>query len=109
MRHLGRIVLLTAVALAAPAVAADRHESGTITGFECGDNCYLTIKPKAGEDLTGLCLAEACTPWVEEAAMPATFIGRQVEVTVGVGDQTDSEGNVMGQFPAFTEIVFAGK
>jgi hypothetical protein len=102
-----RRLLLSAalVAVAAPAAAADRIETGTIARFECGDNCYLSVKTAGGEELVGLCVADACTPWLEEAAMPADMIGKPVTVTVGTGQQVDNEGTVMGDFPAFTSVV----
>lgn len=96
------------VAAVVPAVAADRVERGTIAGFECGDNCYLTIRTADGEDLTALCVADTCTPWLEEAAMPQDMIGRKVEVTVGAGKQYDAAGTEMADFPAFTTVVVAG-
>lgn len=89
-----------------PSSAADQKASGTIKGYECGDNCYLTITTKGSEELTGLCVADACSGWNADAAMPAEFIGKRVEVTIGTGQQVDADGNLMGDFPAFTEIVF---
>ena len=79
---------------------------GEIKSFECGDNCYLTVAIDGEEDLVGLCAAEACQPWNEEVAMPDEMIGKRVQVVVEMGQQTDNEGNLMGEFPAFTEIAF---
>ncbi|MFH1795672.1 MAG: hypothetical protein ABIK36_11200 [Pseudomonadota bacterium] len=80
--------------------------SGRIGLYECGDNCYLTIRTEDGEDLTGLCAAPECEAWNENAEMPADFVGRAVTVTIEMGEQTDADGNVMGEFPAFTAITF---
>ena len=38
--------------------------------------------------------------------MPADFVGRAVTVTIEMGEQTDADGNVMGEIPAFTAITF---
>lgn len=96
-------VLLAALA---PCASAAQSVTGTIRKFECGDNCYLTIKVKRGKELTGLCTADACRPWNEQAAMPRKLIGRKVLVTLGTGQQVDGSGNVMGDFTAFTKIEF---
>lgn len=89
----------------APASAADTA-TGKIKEFSCGDNCYLTITPDKGEDLTGLCSAPACEPWNAEAVMPDDQIGRKVKVTIEMGQQVDGSGNVMGDFQSFVAIDF---
>ena len=101
--------IAAAVLAALPAAAAGRKVAGTIKSYECGDNCYLTIKSKSGKEITALCAAVGCTAWNEQAAMPEKFIGRQVQVTIGVGKQYDGAGNLMGDFPAFTRVVVAKK
>ena len=100
------ILLVAAFALSVFDVSASETVSGAIKGYECGDNCYLTIERKGGDDLTGLCSAIECDPWNEEVAIPEDMIGRKVTVTVEMGQQTDAEGNVMGEFPSFTKIAF---
>lgn len=77
---------------------------GKIVHFECGDNCYLTIQPEGGEEITGLCEAETCEPWNEVAEMPAELIGTDAEVTLGTGKQYDAEGNEMGETISFTVV-----
>jgi hypothetical protein len=89
-----------------PVSAKPRTLVGVIAGYECGDNCYLTIRDKKGEEHAGLCAAPECEPWNAEAQLPETFMGKRVEVTVGVGDQVDGSGTVMGQMDAFTKIIF---
>lgn len=87
------------------AQAADGDMAGgKIVRFECGDNCYLTIQPEDGEEITGLCLAEACEPWNEVADIPAELIGTDAEVTLGTGKQYDAEGNEMGETISFTVV-----
>lgn len=88
------------------AIAAPKTVSGTIKTFECGDNCYLTVRTKAKQDLTGLCMADACQSWNEQTEIPKRLIGKKVRVTVGKGQQVDADGNVMGDYPAFTRIEF---
>lgn len=80
--------------------------TGTISGFECGDNCYLTIVDKQGKEHTGLCSAEPLC----EKIMTATgdnlggYKGKKVKVTVGTGQQVDGSGTVMGTMDAFVKI-----
>jgi hypothetical protein len=77
---------------------------GTISKFECGDNCYLTITDAKQKEHTGLCLAPLCTAWTEQQKMPRTFKGKRVRVVIGKGKQYDDEGHVMGTMDAFTKI-----
>lgn len=79
---------------------------GTIKGFECGDNCYLTIVVASGREETGLCEAKACTPWFENQEMPKSLLGKRVRVTLSVGVQRDASGNVMGKMTSFKTIEF---
>ncbi len=83
-----------------------RTITGTIKGFECGDNCYLTIKDSRGKERTGLCTAAACQSWNENTVMPKRFKGKRVRITVGKGKQLDGAGTVMGTMDAFKRIVF---
>ena len=102
--------VLPALVLAAAgsvAVAQDGTASGTITGYQCGDNCYLTITSQSGEEHVGLCVAPECAAWNEVAEMPEDLIGKEVAVTLGVGTQFDAEGNNMGEMQAFEKIEFA--
>ena len=103
---LRRIAIAVLLVATAPAFAADRTVSGTIAGYECGDNCYLTIRTAKGEELTGLCFAKACEPWNEVAEMPRKYLGKRIEARVGTGQQIDGSGNVMGEMDAFTSITF---
>lgn len=100
--------LVVAFGIQAPASASMDTDvvSGEISSYECGDNCYLTIVSADGEELTGLCAAPECDAWNEVAEMPARFVGRAVTVTIEMGEQTDADGNVMGEFPSFTRITF---
>lgn len=78
---------------------------GTISRYECGDNCYLTITDKKGKEHTGLCTAHPlCTKWNREVMMPDSYKGKRVKVTIGKGTQFDGGGNVMGTMDAFTRI-----
>lgn len=77
---------------------------GVIAGYECGDNCYLTLRDTAGKEHGGLCTASVCQPWNDNAEMPQSFIGRPARVTVGKGKQYDGNGKVMGTTDAFLKI-----
>ena len=100
---------ITALAITLTSLAAARAEDGDMAGgkivrFECGDNCYLTIQPEGGEEITGLCVAEACQPWNEATEIPGELIGTDAEVTLGTGKQFDAEGNDMGEMISFTVV-----
>jgi hypothetical protein len=82
-----------------------RWISGTIQKFECGDNCYLTLRTKSGTT-TALCEAKACRPWFENQKIPQKLIGRHVKATVGVGKQVDGNYDVVGTFASFKSLVF---
>jgi hypothetical protein len=101
--------ITTALVFTLPVSADDEKASGTIMSYECGDNCYLTIKSKDGKEITALCVADGCAAWNEQAAMPEELIGQSVSVTIGTGQQYDGGGNLMGDFPAFTEVSVAKK
>lgn len=93
------------VAEKAPA-KVDNWQRITIDGFECGDNCYL-VYTRAGsnESESALCEARACDPWFEMQEMPPEYVGRQVRVQFGSGQQVDGSGTVMSQdFPSITNI-----
>ena len=68
-------------------MSAPKNASGTIVSYECGDNCYLTIKTKAGKEITALRAADGCQAWNEQAEIPKNLIGRSVKVTIGTGKQ----------------------
>lgn len=85
--------------------AAAKTIEGVIKGFECGDNCYLTVKTAKGEE-TGLCEAKACTPWFENQKMPRAMIGTKVKITTATGVQRDASGNAMGQMTSFKTLDF---
>jgi hypothetical protein len=102
------LTIFAAFIAISPATAAPKSVRGTIIGYECGDNCYLTIKTKTGKEITALCAADGCQAWNEQASIPEKLIGRSVKVTIGVGQQVDGAGKEMGEFPAFTKVI-AGK
>ena len=89
----------------AKTIAATKTLEGTIKKFECGDNCYLTIKTAKAEE-TGLCEAKACVPWFEKQKMPRSFIGKKVKVTTGTGVQRDASGKTMGKTTSFKTLDF---
>jgi hypothetical protein len=79
---------------------------GTISGYYCGDNCYLTITDNKGKEHTGLCTAPVCTKWNENAMMPDSYKGKRVKVTVGKGRRLTGAGDVVDTMDAFTRIQF---
>lgn len=107
MRTQNTLFLLVALGGFALPVSAASLE-GKISGYECGDNCYLTVTDAAGEEHIGLCTATLCENWNAETAMPDSFKGTQVRVTVGTGTQVDGSGNNMGEMESFDEIELLG-
>jgi len=112
MKHLSSSVALALfvaagmLAQAAPSLAKDKTITGKIRGFECGDNCYLTIIDSKKAEQTGLCVAPQCKTWNEQVAMPRRYKGKRVTVTVGQAQQFDDSGNVMGEMMSFKKIEF---
>ena len=86
------------------AAAQDTTVSGTITSYECGDNCYLTITSDSGEEHVGLCAAPECVPWNEVAEMPEDMVGVHVVAATAMGTQFDGNGDPVGEMLAFESI-----
>lgn len=86
----------------------EQRQRVILTGFDCGDNCYLHYRALGepdGELQTALCTVGPCSAWFEEQAMGAEFIARRATVTLGIGKQYDGGGNVMSEdFPAITSL-----
>ena len=89
----------------AKAIAATKTLEGAIRKFECGDNCYLTIKTAKAEEI-GLCEAKACAPWVEKQGMPRSMIGKKVKITTATGVQRDASGKARGKMTSFKTLEF---
>jgi hypothetical protein len=104
---IARIALAASLAgpLVAGAAAAETLK-GRIKGFECGDNCYLTIVDARKKEHVGLCVARECAPWNFLAEMPRAFVGVKVTVETGKGAQLDGSGAVAGRMTAFTRLTF---
>ena len=92
---------------------AEQGQRITITGFECGDNCYLDYRPLASPDaetLGALCSVDLCADWFGDQAMPPEFIGRTATINVKLGKQYDNEGTVMSDdFPEIVSLVLDGE
>lgn len=92
-------------AQAASKLKAVNTIEGTISDFESADNFYLTIVDQQGKRHTALCLADLC-----EKLMMVTdenlggYKGKKAKVTVGIGQQLDDSGQIMGEMEAFTKI-----
>ncbi|QKC86050.1 hypothetical protein EB232_07010 [Mesorhizobium sp. NZP2077] len=108
MKQLALPLLISAALIAqcGPSFSKDRTITGTIRGFECGDNCYLTIVDRKKVEQVGLCAAPECESWNEQTAMPSRYKGKRVIVAVGQGQQVDDSGNLMGEMMSFTKIRF---
>ncbi len=93
-----------ALIAASEGAQADSIAAGTIEGFECGDNCYLTVRTDDGTQLTALCIAPSCAEWNDAGSIPKSLVGRKVSVTISTDNQVDGDGNVVGKFPSFVAI-----
>jgi hypothetical protein len=82
---------------------------GRITGYECGDNCYLTITDATGKEHNALCTARECAAWNDVGEMPQRYIGRKVVAALGRGEQYDGNDDLVGLYPAFRSIRFIGR
>ncbi|MEP6566850.1 MAG: hypothetical protein ABJB10_17090 [Mesorhizobium sp.] len=103
---LALLVAACVLAQSAPSLAKDKTITGKIRGFECGDNCYLTIVDSKKAEQVGLCVAPQCKTWNEQVAMPRRYKGKRVTVTVGQAQQFDDSGNVIGEMMSFKKIEF---
>lgn len=108
MRSLQAVWAMVALALltACQTAPARRFEAVTITGLECGDNCYLRYtRPGSESEEAALCHASACMPWTEWQELPPEFIGRSAQVLIGTGEQMNGDGEVMrSDFPAVLDL-----
>jgi hypothetical protein len=86
------------------AAPVDDRTLVTVTGFECGDNCYVTLRSAdTGVERSVLCLAEPCRDWNAATEMPPEDIGRQYLARFGTGQQVDADGGVMD--PAYPAVI----
>ena len=106
MKKLLGFILIMALCLATIAYAQKKTLVGTVSGFECGDNCYLTIVDKTGKEHQALCSDTLCEKMMESQDDPnlAGYKGKRVKVTISQGQQFDGAGNVMGTMDAFKKI-----
>ncbi|MEP2102056.1 MAG: hypothetical protein ABJP02_11160 [Parasphingorhabdus sp.] len=87
---------------------AEQRQRVMLTGFECGDNCYVHYRPLGqpeGEVKTALCTVGGCISWMTEQSFASKFERRPATITLGTGKQYDSGGAVMSiDFPAITSL-----
>lgn len=86
----------TAGAAAGPAARAETSRSITLTGFSCGDSCYLEFTD-GGEAKTALCRATQCSEWADAQALPEALKGKRATARFGTGNQVDATGNIMSR------------
>jgi hypothetical protein len=80
----------------------------TLTGFSCGDNCYVEFTPnvEGGGDETALCSAKICSNWADAGKLPATFKNKLAEVKYGKATRIDGSGDKVDEYRNITEIRF---
>ncbi len=69
----------------------------TLSGFSCGDNCYLELTRgvEGAAPETILCTAPACAEWQAGGSLPAALRDTGAMVRFGTADQVDGSGTVM--------------
>ncbi|WP_229953756.1 hypothetical protein [Parasphingorhabdus litoris] len=86
----------------------EKRQRVLLTGFECGDNCYVHYRPLGqpdGELKTALCTVGDCISWMAEQSYASKFDWRSATITLGTGKQYDGGGAVMSDdFPAITSL-----
>ena len=79
----------------------------TLTGFSCGDSCYLEFMD-GGEAKTALCRASHCSDWADRQALPPTLKGKRATARFGTGNQVDAAGNIMARdYPTIEELTIS--
>ncbi|MGB3721447.1 MAG: hypothetical protein WA979_01350 [Pacificimonas sp.] len=90
-------------------VGEDAPRKITLTGFICGDNCYLEFTA-GGEPGTALCRASQCSDWADLQGLPSTLKGKRAVAWFGTGDQVDAAGNIMASdYPTITKLTISGR
>lgn len=86
----------------------EQRQRVILTGFDCGDNCYLhyrALSQPDGDLQTALCSVGACETWYADQNMEPEYRERIATITLGIGKQYDGGGNVMSDdFPAITSL-----
>lgn len=86
----------------------EQRQRVILTGFDCGDNCYLHYRPLSQPDSdlqTALCSVGACEAWYVDQTMGPEYRERIATITLGIGKQYDGGGNVMSDdFPAIISL-----
>ncbi len=92
-----------AASTAAPAAGWRRIR---ITGYTCGDNCYLEFTADDSDETEApICTAPQCAPWFDAQAIPASELGRNYDVRMRTSEQVDGAGQVMdSEFPTIIEM-----
>ena len=80
----------------------------TLTGFNCGDSCYLEFTD-GGESKTALCRASQCSEWADRQALPPTLKSKRATARFGTDNQVDAAGNIMARdYPTIEELTISG-
>ena len=89
-------------------IEANGSRTITLTGFSCGDSCYLEFSD-GGEAKTALCRASQCSEWADRQAFPPALKGKRATARFGTGNQVDAAGNIMARdYPTIEELTISG-
>ena len=104
-------ILVTCSVLVLPSVEGLAKSGKTlearITGYSCGDNCWIELETADKRHLSALCRADPCGEW-EPGVVPPRYLGRTVRVTIGKRMAYDGDGHPMGRAEAVTSIDLVG-
>lgn len=98
----------TTGAAASTAASVEASRLITLTGFSCGDNCYLEFTD-GDEAKTALCRASQCSEWADAQTLPGALKGKRAFARFGTGNQVDAAGTVMSRkYQTIEELRIAG-
>lgn len=80
----------------------------TLTGFTCGDSCYLEYTDD-GAAKTALCRVSQCDDWADTQSLPPELKGKRATARFGTGNQVDAAGNIMARdYPTIENLTILG-
>ena len=106
-------LLIAALSLAGPAVARSGPErapkswttTARLVGFECGDNCWLSVKDARGRRESVLCNAPQCERWMSLGTLPKRLVGKRVKMSMRMGKAMSGDV-VMAESPEVFRLEF---
>lgn len=91
---------------------AAEYKPATLTGFRCGDNCYVEfVRGLEGAPVEeALCTADICDKWKLGGELPKALRGTGLTMKYGTASQRDASGTIRRRdVPAVLDIRIPGK